>query len=244
MNRHISVNDAGRSDSLQAVQEALAQEEEMEEEEDEPLIPRRVLKKESGRHIEETSVTRMEKENAEEEVTKRRRENVHLQSISRSLLKRPPKDLLQRVTGATGGKVRQDSESEFEDDGTYVPPPKRRSVGPQQKSVFCEKPTTRATTTTTLKANTCSESTRLSTIGPVKQRNRSLAWTPEEEVRLMELVPRFRYSDAEQPCKGTRKRTVKWAELKRHDEKLGNILKHRDQTMLKDKFRRMLFRRQ
>ncbi|KAG0215339.1 hypothetical protein BGX28_000079 [Mortierella sp. GBA30] len=68
----------------------------------------------------------------------------------------------------------------------------------------------------------------------VKARKKTRAWTQEEEDTLMALVPRFRYHPSETSL---RKRTVKWAKLKEFDRQNGNILKHRDQVMLKDKYR-------
>ncbi|KAF9128889.1 hypothetical protein BGW39_004660 [Mortierella sp. 14UC] len=65
-------------------------------------------------------------------------------------------------------------------------------------------------------------------------RRRTRRWTEKEVAQLMALVPQFQYSDSEVIIK---KRTTKWAELKAYDRKHGHILRHRNQVMLKDKYR-------
>ncbi|KAG0270818.1 hypothetical protein BGZ95_001497 [Linnemannia exigua] len=59
-------------------------------------------------------------------------------------------------------------------------------------------------------------------------------WTEKEVAQLLKLVPKFQYSDSEIAIK---KRTVKWAALKAYDQKHGHVLRHRNQVMLKDKYR-------
>ncbi|KAF9550237.1 hypothetical protein EC957_001144 [Mortierella hygrophila] len=65
-------------------------------------------------------------------------------------------------------------------------------------------------------------------------RRRSRKWTLKEVQVLMELVPMFQYDESEVKV---RKRTIKWAALKRYDMDNGYVLRHRSQVMLKDKYR-------
>ncbi|KAI7832392.1 hypothetical protein BC939DRAFT_102756 [Gamsiella multidivaricata] len=65
-------------------------------------------------------------------------------------------------------------------------------------------------------------------------RKKTRHWSHAEEERLQELVPQFLYKEGEAKNK---KRTIKWAKLKAHDQAYGDILKHRTQIMLKDKYR-------
>lgn len=65
-------------------------------------------------------------------------------------------------------------------------------------------------------------------------RRRSRKWTLKEVQVLMELVPMFQYDESEVKA---RKRTIKWAALKRYDMDHGYVLRHRSQVMLKDKYR-------
>ncbi|KAF9131440.1 hypothetical protein BGX30_013102 [Mortierella sp. GBA39] len=65
-------------------------------------------------------------------------------------------------------------------------------------------------------------------------RRRSRKWTLKEVQVLMELVPMFQYDESEVKA---RKRTIKWAALKRYDMDNGYVLRHRSQVMLKDKYR-------
>ncbi|KAF9341777.1 hypothetical protein BGZ91_002371 [Linnemannia elongata] len=65
-------------------------------------------------------------------------------------------------------------------------------------------------------------------------RRRSRKWTLKEVQTLMELVPMFQYDESEVRI---RKRTIKWAALKKYDRDHGHILRHRNQVMLKDKYR-------
>ncbi|KAF9349903.1 hypothetical protein BGX34_001502 [Mortierella sp. NVP85] len=59
-------------------------------------------------------------------------------------------------------------------------------------------------------------------------------WSNEEIARLMHLAKEFKYQPGEE---NGRKRNVKWSELKKFDEANGNILRHRTQINLKDKYR-------
>ncbi|KAF8945458.1 hypothetical protein BGZ47_002605 [Haplosporangium gracile] len=65
-------------------------------------------------------------------------------------------------------------------------------------------------------------------------RRRSRKWTLKEVQQLMNLVPKFQYDESEVKIK---KRTIKWAALKEYDRSHGHILRHRNQVMLKDKYR-------
>ncbi|KAF9085030.1 hypothetical protein BGX23_010016 [Mortierella sp. AD031] len=65
-------------------------------------------------------------------------------------------------------------------------------------------------------------------------RRKTRRWTEKEVDRLMKLVPKFQYDESELKVK---KRTVKWAALKAYDKSHGNVLRHRTQVMLKDKYR-------
>ncbi|KAG0257114.1 hypothetical protein BG011_004164 [Mortierella polycephala] len=67
-----------------------------------------------------------------------------------------------------------------------------------------------------------------------KTRKKTRHWTDTEVQRLMELVPRFQYDEDETK---RRKRNVKWSKLKEFDRRHGDLLKHRTQVMLKDKYR-------
>ncbi|KAF9196307.1 hypothetical protein BGZ50_001057 [Haplosporangium sp. Z 11] len=67
-----------------------------------------------------------------------------------------------------------------------------------------------------------------------KIRKKTRHWTDAEVQRLMELVPRFQYDEDETKL---RKRNVKWSKLKEFDRRHGDLLKHRTQVMLKDKYR-------
>ncbi|KAF8939753.1 hypothetical protein BGZ58_008841 [Dissophora ornata] len=69
-----------------------------------------------------------------------------------------------------------------------------------------------------------------------KPRRMNRPWTYEEESRLRSLVPLFLYQEDHFSIKP---RTVKWSKLKSHDEKNGNVLRHRTQVMLKDKYREL-----
>ncbi|KAG0037144.1 hypothetical protein BGZ82_003058 [Podila clonocystis] len=71
-----------------------------------------------------------------------------------------------------------------------------------------------------------------------KERKKNRPWTSEEVSRLERLVnmPQFRHSSEAQKSK-VRKRTIKWAALKKYDQDNSNILKHRTQVQLKDKHR-------
>ncbi|KAF9080245.1 hypothetical protein BGX23_002412 [Mortierella sp. AD031] len=72
-----------------------------------------------------------------------------------------------------------------------------------------------------------------------KEKRKYRPWTKTEVDRLMELAPRF-FHDQPAACVGEggkKKRNVKWAQLKAYDEHHGNLLKHRTQVNLKDKYR-------
>ncbi|KAG0033944.1 hypothetical protein BGZ81_006764 [Podila clonocystis] len=71
-----------------------------------------------------------------------------------------------------------------------------------------------------------------------KERKKNRPWTSEEVSRLERLVnmPQFRHSSEAQQSK-VRKRTIKWAALKKYDQDNGNVLKYRTQVQLKDKHR-------
>ncbi|KAF9308832.1 hypothetical protein BG003_010556 [Podila horticola] len=71
-----------------------------------------------------------------------------------------------------------------------------------------------------------------------KVRKKTRPWTSEEVSRLENLVnmPEFRHSPEAQQSK-TRKRTIRWAALKKYDRDNGNVLRHRTQVQLKDKHR-------
>ncbi|KAG0045900.1 hypothetical protein BGZ83_008891 [Gryganskiella cystojenkinii] len=250
-------NDASPEQAMRGKKKEIEEEAEEEEEEDEPLIRRRLSSdKGKGRRIEDAPSSEIsdgeEKENTE---------LIPAHALSRSLLKRPPKPLMQRVANASGVRVReQDADSEFEDDGASVPQLqlKKRKVTLPPSPAPALAPETESSTT---QANSAGPSTNNNRINdrqltrsvssnfdspdrqsqsppPTKKaRKKYRPWSGSEVDRLMELVPRFQYSEADQPTKGTRKRTVKWSKLKRYDEDHGNVLRHRDQVMLKDKYR-------
>ncbi|KAK3844464.1 MAG: hypothetical protein J3R72DRAFT_70915 [Linnemannia gamsii] len=69
-----------------------------------------------------------------------------------------------------------------------------------------------------------------------KEKRKYRPWSKEEVDRLMELAPRFFHAQTAVEGDG-RKRNVKWAKLKTYDEHHGNVLKHRTQVNLKDKYR-------
>ncbi|KAG0365141.1 hypothetical protein BGX24_004256 [Mortierella sp. AD032] len=69
-----------------------------------------------------------------------------------------------------------------------------------------------------------------------KEKRKYRPWSKEEVDRLMELAPRFFHVQTAVEGDG-RKRNVKWAKLKTYDEHHGNVLKHRTQVNLKDKYR-------
>ncbi|KAG0089368.1 hypothetical protein BGZ93_002118 [Podila epicladia] len=73
--------------------------------------------------------------------------------------------------------------------------------------------------------------------GP-KERKKNRHWTSEEVSRLERLVnmPQFKHSPEAQRSK-IRKRTIRWAALKKYDQDHGNVLRHRTQVQLKDKHR-------
>lgn len=72
---------------------------------------------------------------------------------------------------------------------------------------------------------------------PPKEKRKYRPWSSEEVNRLMELAPQFLHDPTAGDAEGRKKRNVKWAQLKAHDERHGNILKHRTQVNLKDKYR-------
>ncbi|KAF9439043.1 hypothetical protein BGZ76_001019 [Entomortierella beljakovae] len=74
----------------------------------------------------------------------------------------------------------------------------------------------------------------------VKTRKPTVHWTDKEITRLLDLVDKFKYKESEIILK---KRTVKWAKLKAHDEANGDILRCRGQVQLKDKYREILGRK-
>ncbi|KAG9066677.1 hypothetical protein KI688_012585 [Linnemannia hyalina] len=72
---------------------------------------------------------------------------------------------------------------------------------------------------------------------PLKEKRKYRPWSSEEVNRLMELAPQFLHDPTQGDAEGRKKRNVKWAQLKAHDERHGNVLKHRTQVNLKDKYR-------
>ncbi|KAG0346147.1 hypothetical protein BG004_002350 [Podila humilis] len=64
-------------------------------------------------------------------------------------------------------------------------------------------------------------------------RKKTRHWDREEIVRLLELAekPEFRHNDNKAGNK------MKWSDLLRYDQKHGNVLRHRTQVQLKDKYR-------
>ncbi|KAI7832667.1 hypothetical protein BC939DRAFT_3621 [Gamsiella multidivaricata] len=189
-------------------------------------------------------------------------------------------DRVCRAIGVGSASVKQQSDSEFEDDGDDVPPivlkPRRVSLPPanpdpkstikdDQKKENTERDGSGesqsirrgthavaqfSTSTSALAPDITSTPASLtapklaqkSTIRKERRKNRT--WTRAEVERLMELVPRFQHrlesgaaAAATGPGQKQRSRKVQWARLKRFDEQNGNILRHRDQVMLKDKYR-------
>lgn len=72
---------------------------------------------------------------------------------------------------------------------------------------------------------------------PLKEKRKYRPWSSEEVDRLMELAPQFLHDSTLGDAEGRKKRNVKWAQLKAYDERHGNVLKHRTQVNLKDKYR-------
>ncbi|KAF9118589.1 hypothetical protein BGX30_004481 [Mortierella sp. GBA39] len=72
---------------------------------------------------------------------------------------------------------------------------------------------------------------------PLKEKRKYRPWSSKEVDRLMELAPQFLHDPTQGDAEGRKKRNVKWAQLKAHDERHGNVLKHRTQVNLKDKYR-------
>ncbi|ORZ28902.1 hypothetical protein BCR41DRAFT_8025 [Lobosporangium transversale] len=71
-----------------------------------------------------------------------------------------------------------------------------------------------------------------------KARRENRHWTQQEVDRLLELVPMFQHDPhISKGIVGRRPRTIKWSQLKRYDKLHGNILQHRTEVMLKDKYR-------
>lgn len=72
---------------------------------------------------------------------------------------------------------------------------------------------------------------------PPKEKRKYRPWSSEEVDRLMELAPQFLHDPTAGDAEGRKKRNIKWAQLKTYDERHGNVLKHRTQVNLKDKYR-------
>ncbi|KAF9156076.1 hypothetical protein BG015_007379 [Linnemannia schmuckeri] len=72
---------------------------------------------------------------------------------------------------------------------------------------------------------------------PPKEKRKYRPWSNEEVNRLMELAPKFLHDPTPGDIEGRKKRNVRWAQLKTYDERHGNVLKHRTQVNLKDKYR-------
>ncbi|KAF9585834.1 hypothetical protein BGW38_000511 [Lunasporangiospora selenospora] len=110
-----------------------------------------------------------------------------------------------------------------------VPAPEIRSVSPPDEVSF-------DTTPPTTPVATSATSSTTSVKPHPKKRAKTRHWSNEEEDRLMSLTPLFQYDPK---ASKNRKRLVRWAELKNYDVSHGNILKHRSQVMLKDKYREL-----
>lgn len=72
---------------------------------------------------------------------------------------------------------------------------------------------------------------------PPKEKRKYRPWSKEEVDRLMDLAPRFFHDQTPGDVERRKKRNVRWAQLKTYDEHHGNVLKHRTQVNLKDKYR-------
>ncbi|KAF9930598.1 hypothetical protein FBU30_000301 [Linnemannia zychae] len=155
---------------------------------------------------------------------------------------------------------RAPSESEFEDDGDPIPyrelkKPKAKAMQELPQNHFNPDNFQSHEANTSSNSSGPSGTTPQHSIAPVtnvahilqassrsipppSKRRLNRRWTAEEVARLMELAPRFLYNQGGTSSdSGRKKRKVNWAELKKEDERSGNILKHRTQVDLKDKYR-------
>ncbi|KAG0024381.1 hypothetical protein BGZ80_003726 [Entomortierella chlamydospora] len=164
---------------------------------------------------------------------------------------RKPAGLIDRVKDAIGAKssARESSDSEFEDD-EYVPPLElKQKRPPNLPSALIQTPEhvqgdgdfagegSNSRLTLLPRSPPPIESTRsisLRPVKPTKVRRQNRAWTSEEVDRLMALADKFQHRPSET---GRRAWKMSWSQLKKFDEMNGNILKHRTDVMLKDKYR-------
>ncbi|KAF9112688.1 hypothetical protein BGX27_002949 [Mortierella sp. AM989] len=176
--------------------------------------------------------------------------------VPQSLIKKPV-GLLSRVQNAIGAKisVKETSDSEFEDDG-YVPPLElKRKRSPTLSSAYKQEHSAHNIRSDSQGDKYYSGEGSNNLLHPlipwspspvlssrsvsprpvtVKAKRQYRPWTTEEVDRLMELAPRYLY---EPSAATTKPRKVHWSRLKKFDEGDGNILKHRSEVMLKDKYR-------
>ncbi|KAF9209618.1 hypothetical protein BGZ49_002774 [Haplosporangium sp. Z 27] len=153
-----------------------------------------------------------------------------------------PAGLMGRVKNAIEVKLvdKESSDSEFEDDG-YVPPlelKRKRLDNPTAALVPTpengEGPGHTSRQTSIPWSSPAASSQSISPRPIVKVRRRNRAWTPAEVDRLMELAVKFQHKLS---ATETRPRKVHWSQLKKYDETHGNILEHRTEVMIKDKYR-------
>ncbi|KAF9437328.1 hypothetical protein BGZ76_001215 [Entomortierella beljakovae] len=154
--------------------------------------------------------------------------------------------LLARVINKTRSKPLSDSE--FEDDGEVPPIERKRKRAPTPPStshhdseelIQHSSGSSSNHTPSTLVQQTLSPIPPNHSVrpcpAPAKVRKQNRPWTSKEIGRLMELVPRFQHKTSE--TSGTKYRKIQWSKLKRYDSMNGNILEHRTDVMLKDKYR-------
>ncbi|KAF9430889.1 hypothetical protein BGZ94_002730 [Podila epigama] len=122
-------------------------------------------------------------------------------------------------------KKRAKTAEELEDEDAYLTDPENRDSGSDSDHGHHKQAD-----------KSSSSSVRTGTSSDQKKRKTNRHWTPEEVTTLMRLanMPTFRYSESD---KGERKRNIKWARLQDYDAKHGNVLRHRTQVQLKDKYR-------
>ncbi|KAF9172816.1 hypothetical protein BGX21_004365 [Mortierella sp. AD011] len=164
---------------------------------------------------------------------------------------RNPAGLIDRVKDAIGAKssARESSDSEFEDD-EYVPPLELKRKRPptppsalvqtseyvQNDGYFAGEGSNSRSSLLSWSPSPIESARGISPrpVKPIKVRRRNRAWTSEEVDRLMALADKFQH----RPSKtGRRAWKMSWSQLKKFDEMNGNILKHRTEVMLKDKYR-------
>ncbi|KAF9356128.1 hypothetical protein BGX26_005678 [Mortierella sp. AD094] len=166
---------------------------------------------------------------------------------------RKPAGLIGRVKNAIGVRfsAEESSDSEFEDDG-YVPPLEMKRKRPSTPPSALIQTPEHAQGDGDFAGEGSNSDPRPSLIPwspspiesvrsisprpvrPAKVRRQNRAWTSAEVDRLMELADKFQRKPS---VTGKRSWKMCWSQLKKFDERNGDILKHRTEVMLKDKYR-------